>query len=146
MALGTGMGLGRFFGGRILHKLSLDRQLITILLIQLFSFFGIWFSHSLVISLIALLFNGLGISMQFALTSLRMISHSDGRPDLAIGKSSLAAGIAIGGAPFLLGVLGDSYGISRAYMMVPALIAFAIAIVVLVPSHMSQEELDRLEA
>jgi hypothetical protein len=31
-------------------------------------------------------------------------------------------------------------------MMVPALIAFAIAIVVLVPSHMSQEELDRLEA
>jgi predicted MFS family arabinose efflux permease len=146
MALGTGMGLGRFFGGRILHKLSLDRQLITILFIQLFSFFGIWFSHSLVISLIALLFNGLGISMQFALTSLRMISHSDGRPDLAIGKSSLAAGIAIGGAPFLLGVLGDSYGISRAYMMVPALIAFAIAIVVLVPSHMSQEELDRLEA
>jgi predicted MFS family arabinose efflux permease len=146
MALGTGMGLGRFFGGRILHKLSLDRQLITILLIQLFSFFGIWWSHSLVISLVALLFNGLGISMQFALTSLRMISHSDGRPDLAIGKSSLAAGIAIGGAPFLLGVLGDSYGISRAYMMVPALIAFAIAIVVVVPSHMSQEELDRLEA
>jgi predicted MFS family arabinose efflux permease len=146
MALGTGMGLGRFFGGRILHKLSLDRQLITILLIQLFSFFGIWLSHSLVISLVALLFNGLGISMQFALTSLRMISHSDGRPDLAIGKSSLAAGIAIGGAPFLLGVLGDSYGISRAYMMVPALIAFAIAIVVVVPSHMSQEELDRLEA
>jgi fucose permease len=118
----------------------------AILLIQLFSFYGIWFSHSLVISLVALLFNGLGISMQFALTSLRMISHSDGRPDLAIGKSSLAAGIAIGGAPFLLGVLGDSYGISRAYMMVPALIAFAIAIVVLVPSHMSQEELDRLEA
>jgi fucose permease len=58
----------------------------------------------------------------------------------------LAAGLAIGGAPFLLGVLGDNFGISRAYMMVPTLILVAIAIVKLVPSYMSQEELDRLEA
>jgi fucose permease len=93
-----------------------------------------------------LLLSGLGISMQFALTSLRMINHSDNRPDLAIGKSSLAAGIAIGGAPFLLGVLGDSFGISRAYLMVPVLILIAVAIVIAVPAKMSQEELDRLEA
>lgn len=146
VALGTGMGLGRFFGGRVLHRFSLDHQLALILALQFFSFFGIWFSHNLTISLIALLFNGLGISMQFALISIRMISHSEGRPDLAIGKSSLAAGLAIGGAPFLLGVLGDSYGISRAYLMVPLLIIIATAIVLLVPSHISQEELDRLEA
>lgn len=145
MALGTGMGFGRFFGGRLMHKLSLDKQLLAILILQLVSFFGIWLSHNLAISLIALLLNGLGISMQFALTSLRLISHSDNRPELAIGKSALAAGLAIGGAPFLLGVLGDSFGISRAYMMVPALIAIAIAIVIFVPSQMSQSELDRLE-
>ena len=77
--------------------------------------------------------------MQFALTSLRMISHSDGRPDLAIGKSSLAAGIAIGGAPFLLGVLGDSFGISRAYIMVPVLILIAYLSVQLIPSHVEEE-------
>lgn len=145
MALGTGMGLGRFFGGRVMHKLSLDHQLLTILGLQLVGFFGLWLSHDLVISLVALLLNGLGISMQFALTSLRLISHSEGRPDLAIGRSSLAAGLAIGGAPFLLGVLGDQYGISRAYLMVPALILIAILIVIAVPAHMSQEELDRLE-
>jgi predicted MFS family arabinose efflux permease len=81
-----------------------------------------------------LLITGLGISMQFALTSLRMINHSDGRPELAIGNSSLAAGLAIAGAPFLLGVLGDNYGISRAYMMVPVMIVIAAAIVVLVPA------------
>lgn len=146
MALGTGMALGRIYGGRVMHKLSLDHQLITVLILQLLSFFGIWLSHNLAISLVALLLNGLGISMQFTLTSLRLISHSEGRPELAIGKSSLAAGLAIGGAPFLLGVLGDNFGISRAYMMVPALILIAIAIVKLVPSYMSQEELDRLEA
>jgi hypothetical protein len=60
---------------------------------------------------------------------------SDNRPDLAIGKSSLAAGIAIGGAPFLLGVLGDSVGISLAYIMVPVLIAIAMITIVKVPSH-----------
>ena len=146
MALGTGMGLGRFFGGRVMHKLSLDHQLLAILGLQLLSFVGIWLSHNLAISIVALLLNGIGISMQFALTSLRLISHSDGRPDLAIGKSSLGAGIAIGGAPFLLGVLGDSFGISRAYLMVPVLILIAAAVVIAVPAHMSKEELNRLEA
>ncbi len=146
MALGTGMGLGRFFGGRVMHKLSLDHQLLAILGLQFVGFFGLWLSHNLAISMVMLLLNGLGISMQFALTSLRLISHSDGRPDLAIGKSSLAAGIAIGGAPFLLGVFGDGFGISRAYLMVPVLIAIAAAVVIAVPAHMSQAELDRLEA
>jgi hypothetical protein len=79
---------------------------------------------------------GLGISMQFALSSIRLIGLSDNRPDLAIGKSSLAAGIAIGGAPFALGLLGDTLGsISRAYIMVPVLIAIAMIIIVKVPSH-----------
>lgn len=146
MALGTGMGLGRFFGGRIMHKLSLDHQLLTILGLQFVGFIGLWLSHNLAFSMAMLLINGLGISMQFALTSLRLINMSEGRPDLAIGKSSLAAGIAIGGAPFLLGVFGDSFGISRAYLMVPVLIIIAATVVIAVPAHMSQEELDRLEA
>jgi MFS family permease len=146
MALGTGMGIGRFFGGRLMHKLSLDHQLLTILGLQFIGFFGLWFSHTLALSMAMLLLNGLGISMQFALTSLRLISHSDHRPDLAIGKSSLAAGIAIGGAPFLLGVLGDIFEISRAYLMVPVLILIAASIVIAVPAHLSREELEKLEA
>lgn len=134
IALGLGMAIGRFFGGRALHRFIPDHQLLICLGVQMFGFFGIWFSHTLAISLLMLLITGLGISMQFALTSLRMINHSDGRPELAIGNSSLAAGLAIAGAPFLLGVLGDNYGISRAYMMVPVMILIVAAIVVLVPA------------
>lgn len=145
VALGTGMGVGRFFGGRLLHRLSLDHQLLVTLGAQLVGFFGIWLSHNLLISLFALFLSGLGISMQFTLTSLRLISQSEGRPDLAIGKSSLAAGIAIGGAPFLLGVLGDQYGISRAYLMVPVLILIAVAIVFMAPAKMEQDVLDDLQ-
>jgi hypothetical protein len=62
-----------------------------------------------------------------------------------MGKASLAAGTAIGGAPFLLGVLGDSFGISRAYIMVPVLIAISYLIVEFVPAHVDQKVLEENE-
>lgn len=144
-ALGTGMGIGRLFGGKVLHKLSLDNQLMTIFGLQMVGFFGLWFSHTLIYSLAMLLLSGMGISIQFALTSMRLISHSEGRPDLAIGTSSLGAGIAIAGAPFLLAVLASEFQISRAYLMVPILILIAATIVKLFPAKLDQKVLDDLE-
>ena len=135
VALGTGMGIGRWFGGLVLRNFKLDNQLLGIVALQFFGFTAFWFSHSMIISLICLLVIGLGISMQFALSAIRLVGFSDGRPDLAVGKSSLAAGIAIAGAPFLLGFLGDKFDISRAYIMVPVLIAIAFIIIKLTPSH-----------
>ena len=138
-ALGTGMGLGRWYWGKILKRCHLDVQLKIIIAIQFVGFSVLWFSHNLLISFFSLFVAGLGISSQFALASLRLIGLSDKRPDLAIGKSSLAAGVAIGGAPFALGLLGDHLGISRAYIMVPILIVISFLIVQYVPSHMEQD-------
>jgi len=137
-ALGSGMGLGRWYWGKILKRWTLDTQLKTIIGIQFVGFAVLWFSHNLVLSFFSLLVAGLGISSQFALASLRLIGLSNHRPDLAIGKSSLAAGVAIGGAPFLLGLLGDHLGISRAYIMVPVLIAIAYLAVQFVPAHVEE--------
>ncbi len=134
VALGTGMGIGRWYGGLVLKSLKLDTQLLSIIALQFVGFVGFWLSHNMIISLVCLLAVGMGISMQFALSAIRLISLSDGRPDLAIGRASLAAGTAIAGAPFLLGILGDSFGISRAYIMVFVLIAIAFAIVKAIPS------------
>ncbi len=145
IALGVGMGIGRWYGGKVLHRLTLDAQLFVVLTTQLVGFSILWLSHSLLVSFFALLVNGLGISMQFPLQSLRMISLSDNRPDLAIGRSALAAGLAIGGAPFLLGVLGDGIGISRAYLMVPVLIIAAVALAKFSPSHVPQKTLNDLQ-
>ena len=138
VALGIGMGIGRWYGGLVLKNLSLDNQLLSIIALQFFGFLGFWLSHSMVLSLICLFAVGVGISMQFALSSIRLIGLSQGRPDLAIGRASLAAGIAIAGAPFLLGLLGDSFGISRAYIMVFVLIVIAFIIIKLVPSHVKE--------
>ena len=135
VALGTGMGVGRWFGGLVLKNFKLDNQLLGLVALQFFGFVAFWLSHSMIISLICLFVIGLGISMQFALAAIRLVSFSDNRPDLAIGKSSLAAGIAIAGAPFLLGFLGDNFGISRAYIMVPVLITIAFIIIKLTPSQ-----------
>jgi predicted MFS family arabinose efflux permease len=134
VALGTGMGLGRWYGGLVLKSFKLDTQLLSIIALQFVGFVGFWLSHNMFISLFCLLAVGMGISMQFALSSIRLIGLSDGRPDLAIGRASLAAGTAIAGAPFLLGILGDNFGISRAYIMVFVLIAVAFAIVKAIPS------------
>ena len=135
VALGAGMGVGRWYGGLVLKKFKLDNQLLGLVALQFMGFVAFWLSHSMIISLISLFVIGLGISMQFALAAIRLVSFSDNRPDLAVGKLSLAAGFAIAGAPFLLGFLGDNFGISRAYIMVPVLIAIAFIIIKLTPSH-----------
>jgi len=138
VALGTGMGLGRWYGGLVLQKIALDNQLLLIIAVQFVGFLGFWLSHSMIVSLLCLFSVGMGISMQFALSSIRLIGLSDGRPDLAIGRASLAAGTAIAGAPFLLGLLGDNFGISRAYIMVFVLIAIAFVIVKVIPSKVAE--------
>ena len=138
VALGTGMGLGRWYGGLVLRKIALDNQLLLIIAVQFAGFLGFWLSHSMIVSLLCLFSVGMGISMQFALSSIRLIGLSDGRPDLAIGRASLAAGTAIAGAPFLLGLLGDNFGISRAYIMVFVLIAIAFVIVKVIPSKVAE--------
>ena len=138
-AFGSGMGLGRWFIPILLRNFSLDFKLKAILIIQLMAFFIFWFSHNLQLSLFALFLIGLGISGQFSMTSVRLIKLSNNRPDLAVGKSAYAAGIAIGLAPFLLAFMGDRIGISRAYLMVPLLIAISMGSVLLVSSEAHQK-------
>ena len=134
IAFGTGIGTGRWYAGRVLKRFHADQQLKIALILQFIAFALFWSSNILILCLITLFFVGLGLSVQFPLFTLRMVAFSEGRPDLAIGKSSIAAGIAIALSPFILGILGDQFGISRAYIMVPVLILIAFAAVALSPS------------
>lgn len=134
IAFGTGVGTGRWYGGRVLKRFHADEQLKIALILQFVAFGFFWSSHNLVLCLVTLFFVGLGISVQFPLFTLRMVAFSEGRPDFAMGKSSIAAGIAIASSPLLLGILGDNFGISRAYIMVPVLIALGFLMVTLSPS------------
>ena len=134
VALGSGMGVGRWYAGILLKKISVDRQLVTVIFVQLISFMVFWSVHNLVCSLIALFCVGLGISTQFSLSSVRLITLSKNKPDLAIARSSIAAGVAISLAPLTLGALGELFGISVGYLMVPVLVLISLVIALIIPS------------
>jgi predicted MFS family arabinose efflux permease len=134
LAFPLGMMIGRWFGTYIFPNLDIDARLKMIITLQGFSFLVFWISKSPFTSFIALFFVGLGTSMQFALSTLRLLRFGHEKPDLAMGKSSLSAGIAIGLSPLFLGYLADVFGIVKGFLLVPVLILIAFTIVTLLPS------------
>ena len=57
-----------------------------------------------------------------------------------MAKSAFAGGGAIALAPFLLALLGDQIGISRAYLMVPILISISFLAMLLVKTEVPQPQ------
>lgn len=133
LAFPLGMALGRWFSAYISPKLGIDKRLITSMILQGAGFFGFWFSSSPLLSFFSLLLVGLGTSVQFALSTLRMLRIAYEKPDLAMGISSLGAGIAIASSPLFLGILADRFGIIDGFLMVPILFLIALTIIILVP-------------
>lgn len=133
LAFPLGMAVGRWFGAYISPRLGIDQRLKFSMMLQFLGFFGFWFSTSPLLSFLALLLVGLGTSVQFALSTLRMLRIGYEKPDLAMGLSSLGAGIAIATSPLFLGILADRLGIIDGFLMVPILFAAALIIITLVP-------------
>lgn len=140
LAFPLGMMIGRWFGTYLLPSLDIDQRLKLIVAIQGLSFLVFWGSDIALASFIALFFVGFGTSMQFALSTLRLLRFGANKPDLAIGKASWGAGIAIALSPFFLGFLADKFGIVNAFLMVPAIVICAFVIVVLLPSDHEVEK------
>ena len=140
LAYPLGMMIGRWFGTYVFPNLDIDERLKLIIALQGLSFFLFWGSEVIIVSFIALFFVGLGTSMQFALSTLRLLRFGWRKPDLAMGKSSLSAGIAIGLSPLLLGFLADLFGIVKGFLLVPILITIAFSIVALLPSKKADVE------
>ena len=139
LAFSSGMALGRWFSPIVLSKFDLDHRLLLLITIQLFGFILFWSSHRSFLAILGLHIVGLGVSAQFAMATLRLVRLSENRPDLALGMNAFGAGIAIAGAPLILGALSDTIGISRGYLMVPILIAIAMFTVRLTPTHQGQD-------
>lgn len=134
LAFPLGMMIGRWFGTYLRPQLDIDQRLKLVIAIQGLSFLVFWASNFALASFIALFFVGFGTSMQFALSTLRLLRFGASKPDLAIGKASWGAGLAIALSPLFLGFLADKFGIINAYLMVPAIVICAFVIVVLLPS------------
>jgi predicted MFS family arabinose efflux permease len=134
LAYPFGMMIGRWFGTYLFPDLDIDDRLRLIIGLQGVSFMLFWLSTNPFISFAMLFIVGLGTSMQFALSSLRLLRFGRAKPDLAMGKSSLSAGVAIALSPLFLGFLADKFGIVQGFLLVPILVMCAFIIVTLVPS------------
>ncbi|NCX33464.1 MAG: MFS transporter, partial [Actinobacteria bacterium] len=139
LAFPLGMFLGRWFGAYVAPTKSVDFRLKLFLILQLVGFLLLWNSNTPILALASLLLSGLGTSMQFILSTARLLRFSAGKDDLGMGVASLAAGLAIAGSPFFLGALADQVGIATAFLVVPFFIAIAFAIVFTVPIKRAPE-------
>jgi predicted MFS family arabinose efflux permease len=123
-----GMMLGRLLFARLTAYASLDRLLAGAIGVCLLGFAGFWTSSVPWAAVASLFVVGLGISGQFPLSFGRLIRAARGRSDDASALSNLAMGIAVCGAPLLLGVLGGAAGIRTGILLVPCLCAVALAL------------------
>lgn len=128
-ALVAGMTVGRLVGARLALRHPVDTLLLVAIGTALAGFGLFWVATAPLLALAGLVLAGLGVSLHFPLGISRAIAAADGRSDLATGRSALAAALAIGGAPFLLGALADGVGAHRAMLVVPVLLVAAATLV-----------------
>jgi MFS family permease len=121
-----GMFLGRLAGGRIALRYAPSTLLLVSVGVALAGFFAFWLSTAPVPAMAGLVVVGIGIAVQYPLGTVLAVAASGGRPDRAAGGLSIAAGLASGIAPFVLGALADRAGVHTAFLLVPGLLAAAL--------------------
>lgn len=121
-AIVGGMCIGRLAGGSLALRITVDRLLYLAITVCGAGFTVFWLTTAPWLAMGGLLLTGLGISLFYPLGIARAISASDGRPDLATARAGLAAALASGGGPFVLGALADQVGIHGAFLVVPVLL------------------------
>jgi predicted MFS family arabinose efflux permease len=130
-AIVAGMFAGRLAGGRLALRFETAHLLLGALALTGVGFAVFWLSTAAWSAWAGLVVCGLGISLHYPLGVTRAIVISGGRRDLAAGRVSWAAGLAVGLGPFGLGALADAVGTHRAFLLVPALLVSAACCVVL---------------
>lgn len=126
-AILVGFFAGRLAGGRLALRRDPERLLLAAIGTAAAGFAVFWLAGTAWLAMAGLVVAGLGMALHFPLGIARALAASGGRPDLAAARASWSAGVAAGGAPFLLGALADRTGTHRAALIVPVLLAAAAA-------------------
>jgi len=123
----VGVAVSRLVASRLTAQRPVDSVLTAGLVILLVGFGLFWVTTTAWVAALGLVIVGAGLGVQYPLTIARAITLAPGRSDLASARAGLAAGLAVGAGPFLLGALADHYGSHAAFLMVPVLAVLALA-------------------
>jgi fucose permease len=126
----VGAIVGGMFVGRMLGTILTRSQPVDVLLLGAVALAGVgftlfWIAATPAAAIAALALTGTGMSLHYPLAVFRAVAASGGRPDLASGRIAIGTGCAGMLAPPLLGALGDSAGLHRAFLVVPVLLVVA---------------------
>ncbi|MBI1378093.1 MAG: MFS transporter [Frankiales bacterium] len=124
-----GMAVGRLVGAPLVSRFRPDDVLVATMVLTTAGFAVVWLSASAVPMLAALCVTGLGMGLQSPLAIGRSVAAAGRQADRGAGLTSVAAGAASGIAPFALAALADHVGVRPAFLLVPALMLVAIALV-----------------
>ena len=125
-AVVAGVAIGRTIGSALTLRLGPHRMLLGGFGLALVGFGVLWTAETLTLSVVGLFVAGLGIATLFPLLLDRGIVLSAGHPDLAMARSSLVLGLAVGSAPFALGALGSVMPVQMALLLVPVVIIIGL--------------------
>lgn len=124
----AGMALGRFAAGSLALRVPAEHLLVVAITVALAGWALLWLAPTPAVAVLGLGLQGLGVAVHFPLSIALLMAASRGRPDAAAAWGSLAGGVAIGSAPFALGALADAVGTSTGFLLVPALLLLAGAL------------------
>ena len=122
----VGLTVSRVAGGKLGLRHGVDWLLDRSIAVLLLGFAGFWLTASPWVALPSLLVCGLGLGMLAPLTIGRSVVAAGGRSDLAVARTSLGAGLAIGAGPFLIGAIADRTSVHAAFLLVPVLLVLAL--------------------
>jgi predicted MFS family arabinose efflux permease len=115
-----GMTIGRLSSVPLIARWAVERLLFTAFGLAVAGWALMWTATAPVVAVLGLFLLGLGLSLQFPLSLVRVMAASGGRPDAANALISLGTGLASGLAPFALGALADRVGAHQGFLLVPA--------------------------
>jgi MFS family permease len=126
----AGMAVGRLVGGRLAVVHDPRRLLVGALAVTAIGFALFWGTGWAAVSLVGLAVTGLGVAMLFPLCLSFAMATAPGAAEVASSRASLAGGIAVLIAPYLLGALADGIGVRAGFLIVPALLGAALTLAV----------------
>ena len=129
----AGMALGRGVGSVLARRLDTERLLMGAIALAFVAFAAAWLSNGALPILIALFATGCGVGLHWPLGISRAIRATNHQADRASARVVVGAGLASGGAPFILGALADAFGVHTAFLVVPVLLVVALALVIARP-------------
>ncbi|MBU4213022.1 MAG: MFS transporter [Actinobacteria bacterium] len=116
-----GMTTARLVLGPVAPRFGPARMLAIAFVVAVVGWAVLWTASVTAVAVAGLVVLGAGIGLTAPLSQSMVLAAAGDHQDKAQGRSSVASGLAVGIAPFVLGALADQVGTHGAFVLVPVL-------------------------